>query len=51
MQTIQEISMSNRDQAVIDFMKSVMSDPELARKLVLNREFIELVVQYREYFI
>ena len=52
MQKIQEIrSVSSKDQAVIDFMMSVTKDPKLAKELVLNSKFIELVVQYREYFI
>ena len=52
MQTIQEIrTISSKDQAVIDFMKSVMNDPKLAKELALHSKFVELVVQYQEYFI
>lgn len=52
MQTIQEIrTISSKDQAVIDFMKSVMNDPKLSKELALHSKFVELVVQYQEYFI
>jgi len=43
--------MNSKDQAVIDFIKSVIDNPKLAQELALNHKFTELVVQYREYFI
>lgn len=49
--TIKGMAKSSKDQAVIDFMMSVTKDPKLAKELVLNSKFIELVIQYREYFI
>ena len=43
--------MSSKDQAVIDFIKSVIDNPKLSKELALNSKFTELVFQYREYFI